>query len=427
MPPSSSKLFLFLQVGTGLGVRLEALAIPYTPDEFLRQPVLLTQENGFIHGNVRVRMWNRRQSRLYAVSYAQFRRAYAEETDDGYNAAGEDDGEETVDDDDKVKEEGEEEAEETRQAANAPPPRFKRDAAKRRKTLLSGGFWELELTDDRPDEIGYVMLMPMGNPLERPPQQEEAPHPAHAFRIENACGSCILSAMLELDALRPFMVRTPANSDLFSRRYPNKTRRGGCQALAGSSSSATGDLITMLSGTFAICTNRMQVDYRGVRSVRAMVDDWTRLQQSEPPARINVYMVVLKASLGRPVVVLPSQQIPPGLTGRSLDIMRVGQSLCYLSTRMVNWITYFHYREEVCVAVQLSGILWEKLFPDRLAEALRHVKSTSVDVSRRGSVMMRLVFPNNTRWDADEEAAVLRDCNRFLKVMDDAMMGKALF
>ena len=173
----------------------------------------------------------------------------------------------------------------------------------------------------------------------------------------------------------------------------------------------------------------MQVDFRGVRSVAAMLEDWALLIPHQAPARVQLYMMVLKASLGVPVVILDrGTALPPQLGARSLAIAKEGVNagLCFLATRMRPWCEECGYRSDVCMAVQLVGVRWRALFPEaELSLALRAVRNTSVDVSRRGSVMMRLVFPKHTNWSVEEEAAVVRDCNRLLKVLRDALSGDA--
>jgi hypothetical protein len=90
------------------------------------------------------------------------------------------------------------------------------------------------------------------------------------------------------------------------------------------------------------------------------------------------------------------------------------------------WCDECGYRSDVCMAVQFIGMCWRALFPEaELSHALREVHTSSVDVSRRGSVVMQLVFPKHTGWSVDEEASVVRDCNRLLRVLRAALSGDA--
>jgi hypothetical protein len=149
------------------------------------------------------------------------------------------------------------------------------------------------------------------------------PHAAHDFRIENTCGACRTPYELNLDAFRC-------------------VRRG---------KGATGDLIMMLSGTFAPCANRIQVDFRGVRSTDKMLQDWETLTGiGRAETSVSIYMLVMKACLGLPVLVVDDGITPPGLPkdGKSARIAAEGFRKCYLGTRTAGVCERYKQHIEVC-------------------------------------------------------------------------------
>jgi hypothetical protein len=411
-----------LHVGTRLGVRVECLeadaALGHASGVYLW---VLHHENAFRSECVRIRRWNASACRFQSVSSAAFN-ASDDEVEEDALLSGTTTTTTTTS------------AWSQRTKKKRPPHMVESSSSTTMttttveaidKTLLhlprgrgpkkkKKRVWVLDLTDTRPDDVGYVWLVHVqyDGVVARSHSQDMTPHAPHDFRIENACGACLVDTPLELWRLRPFMVRQPA------RKKRNT-----------SSSSTSGELIATLSGTFAPCANGLQVDFRGVRSVAAMLEDWSLLIPAQVPSRVQLYMMVLKANLGVPVVILDQGlALPPGLTGRSLVIAQEGvrAGLCFLATRMRPWCDDCGYRSDVCMAVQLVGVRWQALFPEEeLSRALCSVRTTSVDVSRRGSVMMRLVFPKHTAWGVDEEASVVRDCNRLLRVLRAALSGDA--
>ena len=395
---------LLLHVGTRLGVRVECLeAETALGDASAPFFWVLHHENGFRSERVRVRRWNAGACCVRRVSRAAFEAASGDE-DAAYSGSNHEDAPPQAR---RRRSVAPAEATTTAEAIDA--TLRSEVAARRRRRRKAVAVWGLELTDTRSEDVGYVWLVHVQyeGAATRSHGQDMTPHAPHDFRIENACGACLVEAPLELWRLRPFMVRA----------HP----RGRWRA------QEAGELIATLSGTFAPCANGMQVDFRGVRSVAAMLEDWGLLIPEQAPARVQLYMMVLKANLGVPVVILDQgRALPPGLGARSLAIAQEGvrAGLCFLATRMRPWCDECGYRSDVCMAVQLIGVRWRALFPEaELSSALREVRTTSVDVSRRGSVMMRLVFPKHTAWGVDEEARVVRDCNRLLRVLRAALSG----
>lgn len=430
---SSSSCRLLLHVGTRLGVRIECLEAETALGE-ASVPFcwVLHHENGFRSERVRVQRWNARACRVRRVSRAVFEVTGDQEDED------EDEEEAAASSRPKTATHHPHHRTRKRPSVRGPDEEATTfhaiEAAlrhtttttttlpKARRRVSAPPVWCLELTDTRPEDVGYVWLVHVQyeGAATRSHGQDMTPHAPHDFRIENACGACLVEAPLDLWRLRPFMVRAHPSS---------RGRRRSASSSLGMTTPESSELIATLSGTFAPCANGMQVDFRGVRSVAAMLEDWRLLIPEQAPARVQLYMMVLKANLGVPVVILDQgRALPPGLGARSLSIAQEGMSagLCFLATRMRPWCDECGYRSDVCMAVQLIGVRWRALFPEaELSSALRVVRTTSVDVSRRGSVMMRLVFPKDTAWGVDEEAQVVRDCNRLLRVLRAALSGDA--
>lgn len=72
-------------------------------------------------------------------------------------------------------------------------------------------------------------------------------------------------------------------------------------------------------------------------------------------------------------------------------------------------------------AIELTDIRWEAIVPD-VCDILRHARS-SAHISRRGGVMLRLIFPRGTEWGEEQELRLLRDCNQMLEHLRGAIKG----
>ena len=356
-----------IHVGTTTGVRLEALSVPMPATT---RHIVLQPSNGFASDGVRLRMWGAPACRLVTAS-------------------------------DEAEEE-EEYEEEPRHEEDAVVPHNKRARThaprfirrQRARAAEADEEWLLDMTDERPERVGYIWLLPSSPYTATCGRgQIELAYPPHDFRIENACGACILEEPLHRAWLRPFMVET--------RHTP---------------------LITTLGGTFAPCAKQsMQVDYRGVRSVAAMEAAWNALRLGDV-ARTQIYMLVLKASLGLPVMLFDAGTLPPGLEGEGARIAAMGRGICFLAEGLAPWYKHFEQNIDACVTLELHGVKWVELFPD-VAEPLRRAR-TSMHLSRRGGVILRLLFSRHTEWSAEVEAAVVRDCDRLLACVRRLLAGR---
>ena len=364
-----------MHIGTVSGVRVEALSVAMPPTS---RHIVLQPSNGFADGGVRVRLWGADRCALTFVK--------AEEEEDF-------DVEAALDAADA------EEAEECRGGkrhrvmAPLPPPN-KRQAV--------DAEWLLDMTDECPDErVAYIWLLPTtASSCCCRSARSELPYPPHSFRIENTCGACRLEEPLDRAWLRPFMIET--------QHAP---------------------LIATLSGTFAPCARHdMQVDFRGVRSIAAAATEWDALTRGRAPVRLmTTYMIVLKANLGLPVLLVDEGALPPGLVGEGARRARMGRGICFLAERMAPWCPDFTQNLDMCFMLQLHGLDWGKLFPSDVAEPLLRAR-TSMQISRRGGLTLKLLFTRSTTaWTTEVEAAVVRDCNRLLAGMQRLLAGKVSF
>jgi hypothetical protein len=416
-------LLVQLRVGTRDGVRMEMIHISEEgrAAEHLRVGCLvLHAANQFRSGCARVRTWGVEQCRVTEVDAKRFRMPLQRMEEAEYDG-----GSSSCSGDEAAEAEGSTKKRRRRTPSHHDPrkPRKKKTVSKRAggggggrrrqaeaeaeaEAEEGGGWLELDMPDEEGGHaVGYVWLMLLSPTPSNAGgggggSRTDVPHPGHAFRIENTCGAC----------------RTPHEPLNLRLLHRLRTARG-----------ATGDLITTLSGTFAPCTNRVQVDFRGVRSIREMQSDW-ELVSGVPSVRTDVtlYMLVLKACLGLPVLLVDYGAIPEGLgeEGEGARIAAEGRGRCYLARRMAPWCEGFTQHVDVCQGIELLGIRWDRLVPTACAP-LRLARS-SAHVSRRGGVMLRLIFPRNTPWGVGEETAVVTDCNALLDVLRRALTGRSL-
>ena len=443
-------LLLQLFIGTRWGVRTEHVWTtspplhtkrgkkrrrPNMPPEDVPNGVVLHHENRFQSQGVRVASWDAERSMARWVNRVRFCApamcwaGFEYDGDQGSGASSSSEEEEECrtlnrkrtfammrppDDDDEEEEEDDDDDDEGLNAARL----------------------EIDLTDSDPESVGYVWVVPIRDAAARAPDARRGsrcgiPHPERQFRTENSCGACHTQHELNLDALR--CIRQPTPSSLLLLL---SSPRGSAPSSPGKT--GMGDLITMLSGTFAPCTNRLQVDFRGVRSIERARDDWALMTGGGEEMHMTIYMMVLKACLGsgalvvdhgmRPQSSREEETIQPG--SKSYRLMMEGKGRCYLGERMARWCSYYTQHTDVCQAVELVDLRWEALLqeeggeaPGTLPPALLAARS-STHISRRGGVMLRLIFPRGTPWDECAEAEVLAACNRALRVIRRIAAGK---
>jgi hypothetical protein len=220
-------------------------------------------------------------------------------------------------------------------------------------------------------------------------RMEVLPHPYSQFRVENSCGSC--TGLFDVDFME-------------IKQMATHRKKKGCMG---------GDIISTLGGTLSLCPERYRIDFRGTRSMRMLAVDWdviTRKPLDE--TTVSAYMLVLKGRLGAAVI----------LTGTDGHV-----ETCYIANRMQKWCDEVKRNADVCDSVELKGIRWNALFYHKreVSQPLLLGKS-SVHISRRGGVMMRVLFPRQTQWSIALEENVVADCNELLQILRTALNGKAL-
>jgi hypothetical protein len=79
-------------------------------------------------------------------------------------------------------------------------------------------------------------------------------------------------------------------------------------------------------------------------------------------------------------------------------------------------------------AVELINLRWDRLLLASESDVCAPLKAarSSAHISRRGGVMLRLIFPKGTAWNSELERAVVAECNGMLLQLRAALMGRAL-
>ena len=81
--------------------------------------------------------------------------------------------------------------------------------------------------------------------------------------------------------------------------------------------------------------------------------------------------------------------------------------------------------------MELVNIRWAALLQEAHngatpSSAMQRIAKSSAHVSRRGDVMLRLIFPKDTPWDEENESGVVNDCNLLLVTLRRALRGQPL-
>ena len=226
-----------------------------------------------------------------------------------------------------------------------------------------------------------------------------APHPQSEFRVENCCGAC--TSLFDLDFGH-------------MKKLATAKRKG-----------VTGDQIATLGGTFTLCAERYQVNFRGVRSMRDMESSWALIsgrkkEEEEEESHVGIYLAVLKAQLGFSIL------LTAGLDhGAKLD-PDCATETCYIANKMRLFCSQTEAHSEVCDTIALKGIRWCSLLRKEEVAPQLLVSKSSLYLSKRGGVMLRLIFPKGTPWSLAAEESVLSTANLLLDVLRMALRGKAI-
>jgi len=270
-------------------------------------------------------------------------------------------------------------------------------------------------------------------------QEKYAPHQGSSVSIQNLCGFCNLPYEITfrsfypvskkskrtmaaiLEESRPFMHFNLNRSDDDEEEpiihgIKPEDNVGRCESLV------------MLSGTFKLCSNRTRIDFRGVRSVSLLRDDFKTISGIPlEQVPMYVYMVVLKGNMGKSLFL--------GQSGASLfekhgvvDMTHGGPDDCYLANRIGCWCKRSIHIEDVCEVLRIECIDW-KIFQCMnpavdISEMTKNADSVNINISRRGGAIIRLTFPKLTPWNSLCEHQVVSDCNKLLNVLHDLSYGK---
>jgi hypothetical protein len=216
------------------------------------------------------------------------------------------------------------------------------------------------------------------------------PYCFRPFSIENCCGS--VTGLFDVN----FRELNAIVGDMFEAPAGKKKRKRSKRSCT---------IISMLGGTLTLCPERYQIDFRGARSVRLLKADVEGMVgQSLEDRVVGTYMMVLKGCLGVPVVTTSAD--------------------CYIAVRMTQWYKEAHWHNDVGEMIELSGIRWDKLFYD-VPEALRLGKASAC-ITRRGGVMLRIVFPPKTAWTQMAEDDILEGGRKLMDQLLMAVSGKEM-
>lgn len=219
--------------------------------------------------------------------------------------------------------------------------------------------------------------------------EKNAPHYKVFASIQNLCGSLMLPSEIGITG------------------FKQRKRRGA--SMAKTSKSGGCEVLSMTSGTFVLSTNRFKLDFRGCKSIYNMKSDikcLTGFEMSEVVS--SVYMVVLK-----------------GCIGKLLDFRCCNN---YLSRRIAEWCTCTFRNDDVCDILEISNIQWNKLENNyvlrlRMGCELKMTHKFHMYISRKGSIIVRLIFANDFQWSVVVEERVVFDCNQILELFHFILSG----
>ena len=214
------------------------------------------------------------------------------------------------------------------------------------------------------------------------------PHTAMPISVQNMCGSCVAPYQLNLACFQHL-----------SKTKHLKRSFSACESLS------------TVTGNFVLCSNRSRVDFRGVRSMASMAPDWKLVSGLElENVATTIYMLVLKGCLGKSVL---------------LDDV----DKCYLAHKTSSWCTGTLHFGDVCDVIELFDIQWGRIPASDKSQTVSEISLKSkvnIHISRRGSAVIRLVFPRDTSWSIAMEQDVLRDCNLIFNTLVEILKGKVV-
>ena len=236
----------------------------------------------------------------------------------------------------------------------------------------------------------------------------QMPNPPSRFQIQNACGAWNMGYCLDLkSAMKPIMKTMSLNRKLgltLTKQTKKKVMKALRMANLGCLHQET---VHSISCTFVLSPNLRQVDFRGVRRYSHMLEDWLRLLGNrnakvleEYETTCSMYMVLLKSNLGYCV--------------------ELNNDINYVYMQTIGGWEHARYGgtvggsgAQVCDVLQLIDIQWDYALWSAAGYHHRTVRkgTTTVEISRKGGVVMRVVFPKNTKWNEEAEKELLESCD----------------
>jgi hypothetical protein len=142
--------------------------------------------------------------------------------------------------------------------------------------------------------------------------------------------------------------------------------------------------------------------------------------------RVSIYMLVLKAALGVPIVTFPT-------------LSEGKREPCFIIEQMRPFCSAdYTYETDICCGIELKDIRFAKILGHLpRSETLKddadtEMVRTNMHVSRKGSVLLRIIFRSfrlygkHALWDEVSETNMILDCNDMLRVIRGLLGGLPL-
>ena len=240
-----------------------------------------------------------------------------------------------------------------------------------------------------------------------------APNAPSEFTIQNACGSWDLPEPIDIKSTALPLTLSSAVLRRLAQPLKNKPKQPKQSKFL---TRANQDSIHTISGTFVVSAHKHRVDFRGVRIFQRMLADWLqllgcwtlkRMQQENITCRI--YMVLLKGNLGYSLALHEPLNYVMLWT-------RGGWGHCRV--RLAD-------EHQVCDVLELINIEWTHALWAGEHATVRKAETT-LEISRKGGAVVRVVFPKNTPWDHASETDVRQSCNILWGAMRRVLSGAPL-
>jgi hypothetical protein len=249
--------------------------------------------------------------------------------------------------------------------------------------------------------------------------EARAPNPRSEFQIQNTCGAWLFPRRMDIKDKVTILVNSSALKRQQLLMAPFPVKKNGPERKVRRdmmNNRIQQDSVHALSGTFVVANNTNKVPFRGVRKYEHLVQDFVQLIGKQSGQSLlqegiccSIYMIIVKANVGY-----------------TLDLY---SSMNYLKLRLHNGGCHQDTSGarigelEVCDVVQLREINWKYAEWNEGKHDMVSEGKTSLEVSRKGSAVLRIVFPPQTFWDAEAEKEVLESCNVLLQGVRRVLAG----